>query len=159
MNWGAIGAIGEIVGAIAVVATLLYLAIQTGRTRSALEASGTLSTAELFSRWRTAFIQCPDLAQIVAKANSGDTLLEDEKLKFSIFCDEIFFSVAVSYITIAHSGAVHENTAEIDYLISLIARMPALESEWRRMHGQIEAVSPTMVATIDKRLRDRDCDT
>ena len=29
MNWDAIGAIGEIVGAIAVVATLAYLAIQT----------------------------------------------------------------------------------------------------------------------------------
>ncbi len=47
MNWDAIGAIGEIVGAGAVVATLAYLAVQTRRARMATEAQNTLS-----SRWR-----------------------------------------------------------------------------------------------------------
>ena len=35
VNWDAIGAIGEIIGAVAVVATLLYLAVQTRQLRSA----------------------------------------------------------------------------------------------------------------------------
>ena len=35
MNWEAIGAVGEIVGAAAVVLTLLYLAVQTKELRSA----------------------------------------------------------------------------------------------------------------------------
>jgi hypothetical protein len=53
MNWDAIGAIGEIVGAIAVVATLVYLSVQTTRTRIAIEAGGTSATQEAYSRWRT----------------------------------------------------------------------------------------------------------
>jgi hypothetical protein len=30
MNWDAIGAIGEVIGAVAVVASLVYLAVQAG---------------------------------------------------------------------------------------------------------------------------------
>ena len=33
MNWDAIGAIGEIIGGVVVVATLVYLAVQAKRTR------------------------------------------------------------------------------------------------------------------------------
>jgi hypothetical protein len=40
MNWDAIGAIGEIVGAIAVLATLIYLAIQI-RQNSAIQRAQT----------------------------------------------------------------------------------------------------------------------
>ena len=39
MNWDAIGAIGEIVGAIAVVITLLYLAHQTRINTKAVKTS------------------------------------------------------------------------------------------------------------------------
>ena len=43
MNWAAIGAVGEIVGAIAVVATLGYLAIQTRHARQAVELRAELT--------------------------------------------------------------------------------------------------------------------
>jgi len=39
VNWDAIGAIGEIVGAAAVVVTLLYLGIQTRKNAQALDAT------------------------------------------------------------------------------------------------------------------------
>ena len=64
MNWEAVGAVGETVGAFAVVATLIYLAIQTKQTRQAVEANGFLSTMEIYSRWRTAIVQSPDLAKM-----------------------------------------------------------------------------------------------
>ena len=37
MNWEAIGALGEVVGAIAVVLTLAYLAIQVRQNSNALD--------------------------------------------------------------------------------------------------------------------------
>ena len=39
MNWDAIGAVGEVVGALAVVATLFYLVIQVRQSRQATEAN------------------------------------------------------------------------------------------------------------------------
>ena len=39
MNWDAIGAIGELVGALAVVLTLAYLALEVRRSRLIAESS------------------------------------------------------------------------------------------------------------------------
>ncbi len=41
MNWEAIGAIGEIIGALAVITTLIYLAVQVKQTKKGLEANTT----------------------------------------------------------------------------------------------------------------------
>ena len=46
MNWDAIGAIAELLGAIAVVLTLLYLARETGKSASAVDATSLREVAE-----------------------------------------------------------------------------------------------------------------
>jgi hypothetical protein len=45
MNWEAISAVGEIVGAIAVVATLIYLAVQVRRSTAATQAASVQAAA------------------------------------------------------------------------------------------------------------------
>jgi len=45
MNWDAIGAVGEILGALAVVATLAYLAIQMKQNSASLRIAAILSVA------------------------------------------------------------------------------------------------------------------
>lgn len=45
MNWDAIGAVGEILGALAVVATLAYLAIQMKQNSASLRIAAILSAA------------------------------------------------------------------------------------------------------------------
>ena len=47
MNWEAISAVGEIVGAIAVVVTLIYLAIQVRRSTSATHAASVQAAVAL----------------------------------------------------------------------------------------------------------------
>jgi hypothetical protein len=47
MNWDAIGAVGEIVGAMAVVVTLIYLAVQVRRGTSATQAASVQAAAAL----------------------------------------------------------------------------------------------------------------
>ena len=46
MNWEAIGAIGELIGAVAVVATLIYLAVQIRYAKHQLEINGIYSRAQ-----------------------------------------------------------------------------------------------------------------
>ena len=46
MNWEALGAIGEVVGALAVIATLIYLALQMRQNNRLLENSLATSTRE-----------------------------------------------------------------------------------------------------------------
>jgi len=56
VNWDAIGAIGEIVGAVAVVATLGYLAVQIRQNTRADRASSRQTVLDDFysSLWETA---------------------------------------------------------------------------------------------------------
>jgi len=51
MNWDAIGAVGEIIGAIAVVATLGYLAIQIRQNTSTTRAATELEVTRQLSTW------------------------------------------------------------------------------------------------------------
>ena len=97
-------------------------------------------------------MQSPDLAGIIAKANAGEKLEDDEQIKFSIFCDEMFFAVTVSYATSHQSGSVHDIDAEIDYVMSLFEIIPAGITQWNRIHAQLLLTSPELVTKVDERL-------
>jgi hypothetical protein len=92
MNWEAIGAIGEIVGAGAVVLSLLYLSIQIRQTRLQEKAQASeivlkehQHSAELASR--------PDLAPIISRGVvSFSSLSASEKIQFNGFYVKYIFS-------------------------------------------------------------------
>ena len=48
MNWDAIGAVGEIIGALAVVLTLGYLAIQTRHSAAATQSATEVEASRQF---------------------------------------------------------------------------------------------------------------
>ena len=68
MNWDAIGAIGEIVGATAVVITVMYLAHQV---RKQTQESRLAATCEISARWdemMETLISNPDLVEMYGLA-------------------------------------------------------------------------------------------
>jgi hypothetical protein len=75
MNWEAIGAIGEIVGAGAVVLTLLYLARETRKNAQALDATSTREFGFRLSEWHREAARDPELNRILQK--STQTEMED----------------------------------------------------------------------------------
>jgi len=99
MNWDAIGAIGEVLGAVAVVATLFYLAIQIRQnSRSveqsvrALRLSAAEGTVEGFSRYRERISRSEGSA-LVAKGRQDYTKLSDaEQIQFDAIMGEYMFS-------------------------------------------------------------------
>jgi hypothetical protein len=79
MNWEAIGAVGEIVGALAVLVTLIYLAIQVRHTRRAQQAEAIRANRLERREFHTAIRDSPYITMIVAKIESGDELTAEEK--------------------------------------------------------------------------------
>lgn len=82
MNWEAIGAIGETVGALGVVITLIYLATQI---RSQNRESRIAAVHELTEAFRGAIMsfQDPNLAAIFVRAKENfEDLPEEERLQF-----------------------------------------------------------------------------
>lgn len=83
MNWDAIGAIGEVVGAAAVIVTLVYLAIQIRQNTRMMENHfrGTDLTAfnaidESFSRFRAMIASDEDVAELWKATKEGYDALE-----------------------------------------------------------------------------------
>ena len=78
MNWEAIGAIGEVVGAAAVVITLLVLVVQVRQNNRGLEESNRLNRAatidrhaDSISRWRGRLMENTELSRIWLSAVEG----------------------------------------------------------------------------------------
>jgi hypothetical protein len=76
MNWEAIGAVGKIIGAMAVFGTLLYLAIQIKQVKSELHISSLRDTNQMGNELLASLSQSTDLAKVVSKANEDIATLE-----------------------------------------------------------------------------------
>ena len=78
MNWEAVGAVGEIVGAIAVVITLIYLARQMRQNSSALRSTTAQSANEMaFSVYNPIVANEYGLADILLRGLRDPELLSD----------------------------------------------------------------------------------
>ena len=81
MNWEALGALGEIIGAVAVIATLYYLSQQIKmnseeitKSRDAQRAQSTYSTNEMWIKVWQPLMQDSELAELYLKAINGGQL-------------------------------------------------------------------------------------
>lgn len=78
-----LGSLGEIVGAVATVATLIYLAIQIRDNTFAVRSSAAQSVHEAFSTWYRMLSADADLAQLVANGlRDYASLTETERARF-----------------------------------------------------------------------------
>jgi len=152
MNWEAAGAIGEIIGAIAVVSTLIYLSIQIAGTKQAAESQASQRSMEMYSSWRSMLVQNAAFAAVLAKANEKIELSPDEKIQLEAFTDEYFFAILGSHALGAHAGSVHNLSGEIQYFRDMVSRNPCLVSQWHRFRANADIVSPDFASAIDKAL-------
>ena len=129
MNWDAIGAMGEMIGAGAVVISLIYLASQI---RSQIEESriaGMHAVSEGFRDAISSLADSPHVARIWIKSNEDPLSLSDEELvqmfaiaqrnfrvweeAFGLYQkgrldDEVFESITKQYASfLAHRGFTH----------------------------------------------------
>ena len=100
MNWEAIGAIGEVVGAVAVIVSILYLAAQVRQGAADIRANiiSTLHTTEVD------LIIAPAADTVLAlgieKAHTGGTLTDEERAQYSMWiygCLVHFQQVKIEY--------------------------------------------------------------
>ncbi len=90
MNWDAIGAIGEIVGASAVVISLVYLALQI-RSQNKQEKLSALREMSRELRATTAMFANNDISDIFVRANEDYSSLNDaESVQLIVLTTNIF---------------------------------------------------------------------
>lgn len=83
MNWDAIGAIGENIGAFAVVISVLYLALQIKQNTSQVRSSGYQAAAQTGNNFLEGLASNPEARRIFQIAQESYTELSDEDRSFA----------------------------------------------------------------------------
>jgi hypothetical protein len=99
MNWEAIGAVGEILGAIAVFCSLLYLALQIRSSNNIARIEGRENAIERLHSWRGRLLLDERLDDIWERGCLDRSSLEDkEQRHFDQLSHEMFMNMRVQYM-------------------------------------------------------------
>jgi hypothetical protein len=83
VNWDAIGAVAEILGAVAVLATLFYFAIQIGHLKKQNESDALDHVIDALNDFAGRIAESDSLASIIHQGRvSYESLSEEEKIRF-----------------------------------------------------------------------------
>lgn len=135
-----LGNIGEFIGAIGVVASLIYLALQirqnshqiTQNTNSVL-GSVELEHTRLASDWLVTIAQNPELGRVWRLGLSEPTkLTEDEALQFAMLMGSAFYRMEGDFRQYKRGLLSKESWEPIGEVISRYMRSPAVLAWWSR---------------------------
>lgn len=94
MDWGAVGAIGEITGAMAVVVSLVYLGRQIREGARASQAQTELEAARMWSDYHARVAHSPDMTRIWDLGHTKpDAMSDQDRQRFVWLIAEYFFLV------------------------------------------------------------------
>ena len=157
MNWEAIGAIGEIVGAIAVVVSLAYLAVQIRQNTNqvaeqikALKLEGHNAAANDHARFRQSIIQSPQVASLYRRGKASYVNLSpDEQAQVSELFRDYFWASANMQLRNLQSGSIDDSLWDI----AAASLRPYLENDGiRQWWGESKGEFPEDFVEIVDRL-------
>ena len=136
MDWEAIGAIGEILGALAVVASLFYLGLQIRRQTQQAKATMIQSLAAEFARSSDLIIENPHFSTAVLKAHGNEKLSPEELLQIT----QLLNRNLNSWLSVQH--AYDRGQIDRDYFETIchdVDRMTAVPIYARQLRRLLEA--------------------
>jgi len=151
MNWEAIGAVGEIVGASAVLITLLYLAIQIKQARNDQKMNA-IRNSRLARREFSKFLaDSAHATGILAKANRGEALEDDEQINLAGI-NALHWGILYSEWIDRELGLAGEYTTSDTSTISFLLTTPSA-LDWFALYGR--GVYPAQfVDYMERRIRE-----
>jgi len=90
VNWDAVGAVGEIVGAGAVVLTLIYLTVQLRQNTRAVEHSTERGAFEDGQAWLYRLVENPEIASLYRQGLMNEDLSPDNAMRFRFLMQLLF---------------------------------------------------------------------
>jgi len=81
MNWQALGAIGQVVGAVAVVVSLAYLAVQVRQSTAAMSAQAAHDALAAVREFNQSFMTNPAMARIFSLGADDPSSLNETELQ------------------------------------------------------------------------------
>jgi hypothetical protein len=166
VNWDAVGALGEVLGAIIVLATLFYLSRQIRHNADALDQANRYARASSVHESNSLFVQIfsqlgqnAELAAIYRRALAGELLDDDESVRFAAFVNTYFAWLEATYAQVAEELSVlnvlKESRSDLEFALetSQPYMKRLLQTEAGREWWLTDAphlYSPAFIAAVDE---------
>jgi hypothetical protein len=131
MNWDAIGAIAELLGAIGVIGSLIYVGNQVRASTVASSVAAKLSATQMLVSYQDTMLENPKLAVLMVKGRSGyEELSNEDKIVFSTLALKASFILSGQFFQFGRKVLTeddwHENLAVAVYWM----RSPGYQQWW-----------------------------
>jgi hypothetical protein len=121
-----LGSIGDLLAAVATIFALIYLALQIRQSNTLLKHEKVRGFQDDADRWRSYLISDKEIAKIYREGlRSPDGLDQDDKLRFLMLQDQLFFGW--QYIYLNEAGMEAEDPK---YFIRNTLNQPGGEAYW-----------------------------
>ena len=149
-----LGSIGELIGAVAVLVTVVYLALQTRLSRKAAEQTAmfasqeaTRAAPEMYALYRS-LVAKPELAELIVKARTEE-LTQTEMLMYKTVFEELIYAAVTSYQSTLLSASAHSGVADIEHLLGILRDNPKAVDVWHQNRNIAMQMSQPFVEAID----------
>ena len=155
MNWDAVGAVAELVGATGVIASLLYLAVQVRASTRASSVDAKLESARLLNDFIDSLIQNPELNALWLQGRKSlDSLPPEEYLRFSNMCLKGMWFFSAGYFQFRQGTLAEDDWFEVRAVIRFWLHGQGCRAWWakvgRPMYGdEFVAFIESEISTLD----------
>jgi hypothetical protein len=139
MNWDAIGAVGETLGAIAVIATLIYLASQIRQLKQQTAQATMQHMTDSMNQFMDALASEANASLVVKGKESYKRLSEAEKLRFFALYARFLNTVFSLYLQASKIYTPSERDETLDTLkenIKFFCDNPGFRELWLELRGE-----------------------
>ena len=131
INWDAIGAIGESIGSIGVLVSLVYLAIQMRDSATETRDASVQSVMQLAIQFRAESYR-GELVDIRLKAARGEQLSQEERLKFEGYLSALWELNELAFVQYQKNKLDPEYFEAWERRTAAAMSVPAIKQFWAK---------------------------
>ena len=148
-----LGALGEILGGIAVIATLFYLAVQLKHVRKETKRASLIEANRVYNDIFLAVINSPDLARVVTKAAKElGSIDAEEQFILTQYLASVINAAEISFDAIANGGFSSDEVGSMEALLNHFFSLPGAAEHWANFH---ESYTPPFIRRVNDHLADK----
>ena len=149
MDWEAAGAIGEIIGALAVFLTLIYLATQIRQNTKAVQASAVDASISKVTSVRQSIYENAEVAGIYVKGTANpDDLDEESRFRFRVLMHNIFLAISNIYSQTSFAGLSTSTWESQLVILTRVVTTPGGRWFWKEYRLEFDDTFREQVDTI-----------
>ena len=154
MNWEAISAIGQLVGALAVVISLIYLASEVRSSARAARLASERSLVEMLIRFAQQVAEHPHLSELFYRGiHDFESLEGAERMRFSALMDQLFRLYEETYYGQSEGHVAARIWRQAEAPLRDFSAYPGVQAWWRSRSHWFSEDFANLVNQLQRRLQ------